>query len=308
MKTIQVHGTPDRTPQNDISLKENNFYYIRWVFERIQRARDTYEVGHNLSMYSQTIFQAMGTANRYGNSEETFNFLYYYSQLNYAWFLITTNDQKPISFKIGDRHFDIIGRFKNSDIGAGFVIKGIETALILRNQQALSFCATIPVTFTEQANQQDLIWETMMYFYQTILKGKSNQDEAAAAYHHISTLLNWEEYEKYITVEGFNSLSVWKMVFDSRKPIAESIFLPTLAIYHAILHKDQPGFNRAVYEALLKWQAYYTVPKFVYEDGQEVDRAYESDGYLALPIAAACAYGYDHGMRLDSVESEYIPA
>lgn len=303
-----MHHSPDWTPQKDEAIKSNRHFFIDSALESVQMVVDSYTSSYNLGGFGQVVFRGLGIANQFGSSAEAYNCLYYFGQLNYAWFLVTTNDQSSVLFTIANKQINTIGKFKNSEIGAGFLIKGIETALILRNQQALSFYATIPVTFTEQANQQDLIWETMMYFYQTILKGKSNQDEAAAAYHHISTLLNWEEYKKYITVEGFNSLSVWKLVFDSRKPIVESLFLPTLAIYEAILHQDQPGFNQAVYEALLKWQAYYTVPKFVYEDGQEVDRAYESDGYLALPIAAACAYGYDHGMRLDSVGSDYIPA
>lgn len=48
------------------------------------------------------------------------------------------------------------------------------------------------------------------------------------------------------------------------------------------------------------------MPKYV-ENGQEFDHSTISSGYLALEIVAACAYAYDRGMKLNTVESDYIP-
>lgn len=272
----------------------------------ITQVRNTYASNYNLGGFANTVLMGSCYLNYLKYDNYTYNLLFYYSQLNYANFLIRTNIDKPIQFTIANKSIETTGEFKNSEIGTGYVITGIAASRILRNQSFLDFYADIPVTFTEQQNQEDIIGETMMYFYQTLINSGADINNAASAYHHISSFLDWDEYKKYIKVEGFNSEKVWKIVFDSRKQTTEYFIFPILEIYHYILHQDQEGYEKAVYEALVKWKAFFTRPKYV-EDGQEFDYSTSPSGYLALEIVAACAYAYDRGMKLNTVESDYIP-
>ena len=272
----------------------------------ITQIRNTYASNYNLGGFANTVLMGSCYLNYLKYDNHTYNLLCYYSQLNYANFLIRTNVGKPIQFTIADKSIETTGEFKNSEIGTGYVITGIAASRILRNQSFLDFYADIPVTFTEQQNQEDIIWETMMYFYQTLIKGEADLNAAASTHHHISSFLDWDEYKKYIKVEGYNSLHIWKDVFEMRKVTVEAFLLPVLQIYHSILHQDQAGYEKAVYEALIKWKDYYTMPKYV-ENGQEFDHSTIPSGYLALEIAAACAYAYDRDMKLETVESDYIP-
>jgi len=272
----------------------------------IIQIKDTYASNYNLGGFANTVLMGSCYLNYLKYDNHIYNLLYYYSQLNYANFLIRTNVGKHIKFTIADKLLETVGEFKNSEIGTGYVITGIAAARILRNQSFLDFYADIPVTFTEQQNQEDIIWETMMYFYQTLIKNGDDINAAASTYHHINSFLTWDEYKKYIKVEGYNSLHIWKDVFETRKVTVEAFLLPVLQIYHYILHQDQDGYEKAVYEALIKWKGYYTMPKYV-ENGQEFDHSTISSGYLALEIVAACAYAYNRGMKLNTVESDYIP-
>lgn len=268
--------------------------------------KNTYAPNYNLGGFASTILMGSCNLNYLNYDNETYNLLYYFSQLNYANFLIRSHEGKTVQFTIANKEIETIGKFNNSEIGAGYVITGIAAARILRNNSILDFYADIPVTFTEHQNQEDIIWETMMYFYQTLIKDGVDINAAASTYHHINSFLNWDEYKKYIKVEGYNSLHIWKDVFEMRKVTVEAFLLPVLQIYHYILHHDLSGYEKAVYEALIKWKDYYTMPKYV-ENGQEFDHSTISSGYLALEIVAACAYAYDRGMKLNTVESDYIP-
>jgi|GEM_PF-4659313 len=306
MNTINLHQISAWSPERNKELIDRALLRIGWTIEDIVSIFKSYTPKSNLGYFSNTVFLDLGMANRYAQSNHIYSLLYYYSRLSYANFLVRLNAGKHVEFEIAGKTIETIGTLENSEIGSGYVIRGIEAALVLRNQQALDLYASIPVSFTEQANQEDIIWETMMYFYQTLLKAEGDQNNAAAAHYQISSLLDWEEYKKYVKVEGYNSIDVWKDVFEMRKPVVESQILPVLKIYHRILHNDQQGYEQAVYEALLSWKQYYTMPKYEL-DGQQFDHSTEPQGYLALPICAACAYGYENGMRLSTVESDYIP-
>ncbi|WP_028523693.1 Imm49 family immunity protein [Runella limosa] len=306
MEKIKLHVISAWTPEKNDLLNERGILRVSWAIEDFISILNSYNSKSNLGGLADILFRDIGTANRYAKENFVYNLLYYYSQLNYANFLIRLNVGKPVQFTIADKEIESIGEFKNSEIGTGHVIAGIAAARILRNQPFLDFYANIPVTLTEQQNQEDIIGETMMYFYQTLIKGTADKDTAAVTHYHINSFLDWEEYKKYIKAEGFNSESVWKIVFDSRKQTTGYFLFPLLEIYHYILHQDQVGYEKAVYEALVKWKAFFTRPKYI-ENGQEFDYSTSPSGYLALEIAAACAYAYDRGMKLETVESDYIP-
>lgn len=93
------------------------------------------------------------------------------------------------------------------------VIEGITTALVLRGKKAPDFYAQIPLSFTMQANQEDLIWESMLLFYQVLIKGTGNEHEAHGAYYEITKLLDWEEYKRTITEkDNFLTMDVWQIL------------------------------------------------------------------------------------------------
>ncbi|GAB3496841.1 hypothetical protein GCM10027341_16220 [Spirosoma knui] len=252
------------------------------------------------------VFSNLCYANIYSIPNVTYNYLYYANQLNHSWFQYTINDEKPVTLKIADKLIDTIGQFKNENIGAVNVISGIQMALVLRDNQALSFYADIPLAFTEQANQEDIIYDTILLFYQVLINGNGTQNEAQATYHHLNKVLNWEEYKRFITIEDFNQEWVWKIIFEMRKQTAEYVFLPLLNLYHQILHNNQAGYEVAVEQALLKWKAYYTL-RYKDENGEEQDHSTLPEGYLSLPIVSACAYAYDRGLKLTNIQSAYIP-
>ncbi|MES2520792.1 MAG: Imm49 family immunity protein [Bacteroidota bacterium] len=306
LQVVSMHQYSDWTLEKDLEFKEHELWDIKKGIEWTLNVYNNYSPNKNLGGYADRVFSSLCYANHYGIANYTYNLLHYHSQLNYTNFLIRLNAGKSVQFTIADKEIETIGEFKNSEIGASYVISGIAVARILRNQSFLNFYADIPVTFTEQQNQEDIIWETMMYFYQTLIKGEADINAAASTHHHISSFLDWDEYKKYIKVEGYNSLHIWKDVFEMRKVTVEAFLLPVLQIYHSILHQDQAGYEKAVCEALIKWKDYYTMPKYV-ENGQEFDNSTIPSGYLALEIAAACAYAYDRGMKLETVESDYIP-
>lgn len=253
-----------------------------------------------------SFFRELGNANLYSTASLIYNYLYYANQLNYAWFQYTLHSGQSVKFMIVDKEVETIGQFSTDSIGTFHVMKAIQTALILRDKQALDFYAQIPLSFTEQAPQEDMLFETMFLFYQVLLSGKDTTSEAQATYNHLAQMLTWEEYKQYVMIEGFNDESVWKLIFEMRKQTTESIFLPVLHIYHHVLQRNQAGFEKAVEEALYRWKAYYSL-QFTDVDGEEYDHTLDPTGYLSLPILAACAYAFDRGMRLINLESKYIP-
>ncbi|OIN57566.1 hypothetical protein BLX24_18955 [Arsenicibacter rosenii] len=216
------------------------------------------------------------------------------------------NDSHPVTLNLVNRIISTTGKFENHRISASDVTEGIETALILRDENALAYLATIPVSFTEQSSQDDLILEIIMTFYQMLAKGKGNSNEAQATYHAISEQLDWETYKRYIKVEGFNQLWVWERIFTARKEYVEAISLPVITIYHQIFQASQAGFEDAVRLALHQWKTYYTRIR-IDENQEEEDRTLWGQGFLSLPITAACAFGYERGLTLSSLESDYIP-
>jgi hypothetical protein len=306
INNISSHHDSSWTYEQNEKYLSSYLYDISSRLEFVREIRDKYNSNYR-GMGATTVLHSLGYANRYATSNYTYNCLYYYNQLNYAHFLIALNVGKSIQFTIANKIIKTIGKSFINEIGSWYVVQGIQAALVLRDKQTLHFYANIPVSFTEQANQEDIIGETIMYFYQLLSKGETDANTAAQTHNHVLSFLEWEEYKKYIKIEGYNSEKIWKMVFDYRKQTAITFQLPLLTIYHYILQEDQSGFEQAVYESLIKWKEYFTLPKYTDENGQEFDHSTQPEGYLALSIAAACAYAYDRGMKLQTVESDYIP-
>lgn len=232
-----------------------------------------------------------------------YNYLYYYNQLQYALFMSGMNEGKKVQFQIADRAIETVG--KSMNLSSYGVKTGIETSKILRDKQKLDFFSSVPVEVTEKGNQEDLVGEILMLFYQILIKGNGTKNEAIATYHHLEKQLDWNEYVKYVIQEGFNDEYVWKQIHKYRSWEISHKYLPVVNIYHHILNNNQLGFEDAVCEALLKWKEYYLM-KYTDENQEERDHSTEPSGFLALPVIAACAYAYDRGMQLQTVESDYL--
>ncbi|MDJ1486023.1 Imm49 family immunity protein [Cytophagaceae bacterium YF14B1] len=261
--------------------------------------------GHKLYLTAQDYWRNIGRSSMYGTPTYVYNYLFYTNQLVRAWFTYTMNDGKPVTVHIADRQIETIGKFSQSGIDIDQLLVGILTASVLRDTEALKFYATIPLEFTEQADgMQDILTEIMFFFHQMLIEGSAKPVEAAHAHKELEGLLNWEEYRKYID-KNFSEAD-FRFMFKYRSWTVSYKFLPVLRIYYAVLSNHQEKYEQYVHDALLKWKEYYQI-NFTDERGQHLDYSTEPEGFIAIPILAACAYAYDRGMSLQTVSSEYIP-
>jgi hypothetical protein len=277
---------------------------INELFDNVIRLRDRWETVSVTAILGD-LYKHIGDCHLYGTSLQTYNQMYYYNQAHYAWFQYNMNVGKPISIQIADKIINTTGKGKYMGTNAYCLLRCLSTAMILRDKKVLDYYSNIPVEFTEKGSQDDLMLETMMFFYQVIIKGSHTKNEAEAAIMHIEKLFDWEEYKTTVYEEGYNISFVWRILFNLRQPLFEHVHVPVLRIYHAIFHQNQVQYEDAVYEALQHWHTYYSIGEYEM-DGQEYDHSTEGEGFLALPIIAACAYAYDRGMKLQTVESEYL--
>jgi hypothetical protein len=308
MKRIEIHE-----PSSWLSNKDWVMSYVpQNVIEKLEviyLLRDNVSKVNFWSIKGE-ISRTLGYAYLYNTTNYTFNYLYYSNQLNKAWYKYAMNAGKPVTIQIADKTIETVGKFEEGDyhgVSSHYALSGFYTSIILRDKPNQLFFADVPLDFINSYGQEDMISETMLLFYQLLAKGTGTKDEAHGAYYHISQHLNWEHYRQYIIIEGYNSEYIWKEVlFKNRVRKATYIFLPVLNIYHQILHGSQVGYEKAVYDALLKWKEHWTL-KYLDENQEEWDLSTDPEGYIALPIIAACAYAYDRGMKLGTVESDYIP-
>lgn len=281
-------------------------YKSEWIADYLQKLQEYKNKFEDIRWPGVThnFYNNLGDSSYYGiDKNYLYNYLYYYSQLQYALFMSGTNEGKKVQFQIADRAIETVG--KSTNLSSYGVKTGIETSKILRDKQKLDFFSSVPVEVTEKGNQEDLVGEILMLFYQILIKGNGTKNEAIATYHHLEKQLDWNEYVKYVIQEGFNDEYVWKQIHKYRSWEISYKYLPVVNIYHQILNNNQSGFEDAVYEALLKWKEYYLM-KYTDENQEEKDHSTKPSGFLALPVIAACAYAHDKGMKLQTVESDYL--
>ncbi|MDJ1486019.1 Imm49 family immunity protein [Cytophagaceae bacterium YF14B1] len=258
---------------------------------------------YSIDGVARSYWHNIGYSARYSSSNFVYNYIYYTNQLIRAWFTYTMNDDKPVTVQIADRQIETTGKFSNSGIGVYEVLEGIWTASVIRDKDALAFYAQIPLEFTERAQgMEDILYECMLLFYQVLIRGTDNPNEAAGIHNRLIELLDWDQYRRYID-DKFSEYE-FQYMFKYRSWVVRYIFLPVLKIYYAVLAKKQEEYESAVYNALLQWKEYYTLTD---TGNEKFDHSTEPDGFISLPILAACAYGYDRGMSLQTVSSEYIP-
>lgn len=303
-KEIQKHNRSDWRIEKDGDLKNRfgryaNGKYLDWVLDIIKGTM-------SLSGTLKSLLSSFGYTGHYSTPNYTYNYLYYCNQLNKAFFEYSMNDGKPVSLQVADKTLETIGKSEvNYDTtGAIAVVKGIELALILRDKEALSFYANIPVTFTEKAQHDDLVVELMLHFFQLLVTEKANEKEVMATYAQITKQMKWEEYRKNVIKTDFLNDDMWQYLFGHRQEKTEFLYFPLLNIYYQIFLNSQAGFDNSVYEALQKWQQYFT-KKYI-EQGEEFDRSFEPEGYWCIPVIAACAFAYDRGLKLKNLQSDYL--
>jgi hypothetical protein len=226
--------------------------------------------------------------------------------LSRAFFKYSLNDEKKVCLQIANKTKEMIGKFEQNDnqTGAMNVVRGIELALILRDSDSLGFYPIIPFEFTEQASHDDIIVEIILGFFQLLLANKGKDATVPTVIVEVRKHLEWSEYGKYVRRTDFLNDSMWQYLLGHRKEKAEFLYIPLLKIYHYIIMGNQKEFEKCVYDALQQWQIYYT-KKYI-EQGEEFDRSFEPEGYWCIPVIAACAYAYDRGMKLQTVESDYL--
>lgn len=303
---IDLHEPTYWQPKEYVKeYNQNQAKDFSWIL-RLRDSFGTFSLSGTLNEY----LRKLGYSQLYSSPDYIFNYLYYSNQLSLAWYNYAMNAGKAVTLQIADKTIETIGKFEPADyhaVSSQYALSGFYTSLILRDRSTQLFFADVPLDFINSFGQEDMISEVMLLFYQLLVKGTGTKDEAQGAYYHITQQLNWEEYHKYIIIESYNSEYIWKEVlFKNRIRKATYIFLPVLNIYHQILHGSQAGYEKAVYDALLKWKEHWTL-KYLDENQEEWDLSTDPEGYLALPITAACAYAYDRGMKLETVESDYIP-
>jgi len=76
----------------------------------------------------------------------------------------------------------------------------------------------------------------------------------------------------------------------------EFLIMPSTRLWNAILSKDQTAVDKALKSALEHHKLFWG----------NTENSKKIFGWISLPLLAACAYAYDHGMDLN-VESDYIP-
>ncbi len=275
--------------------------YLEWIKEILNDFEK-----NNLSYITRTIHSTLGLTGLYSTDNYTYNYLYYSNQLSKAFFKYSLNDGQTISLQIADKTIETIGKFEQNDnqTGAMNVVRGIELALILRDNEALDFYPTIPFEFTEKASHEDIVVEIILGFFQLVLANKAYEATVPTVITEVRKHLEWSEYGKYVRRTDFFDDYMWQYLLGHRKEKSEFLYIPLLKIYHYIIIGNQEGFENSVYEALKQWQIYYT-KKYV-EQGEEFDRSFEPEGYWCIPVIAACAFAYDRGMKLENIESDYL--
>lgn len=251
-------------------------------------------------------YRKFGYTGHYSTDNYTYNYLYYGNQLGKAFFKYSMHDGQKVNLQIADKTIETIGEFKpnNNDTGAMNVVRGIELALILRDKEGLAFYRGIPFELTEQNAHDDIVVEIILGFFHLLLDNKGKESTVPTVIMEVRKHLEWSVYSKYVRRTDFLNDSMWQYLLGHRKEKAEFLYIPLLKIYHYIIMGNQKEFEKSVYEALQQWQVYYA-KKYV-EEGEEFDRSFEPEGYWCIPVIAACAYAYDRGMKLETVESDYL--
>lgn len=311
-RILQKHNRSDWSVENEISFIK--YYSVMTeksfadVLPNITELRSRIEANQGFSFlsYKNGLDRALGYTGHYSTENYTYNYLYYSNQLSKAFFKYSLHDEQAVSLQIADKTIEAIGKFEenNNRTGAMNVVRGIELALILRDTEALSFYPSIPFEFTEKAAHDDIVVEIILGFFQLLLANKGVESTVPTVISEVRKHLEWSEYKKYVRRTDFFDDSMWQYLLGHRKEKTDFLYIPLLKIYHYIIMGKQAEFENSVYEALEQWKTYYT-KKYV-EQGEKFDRSFEPEGYWCIPVIAACAYANDKGMKLQTVESDYL--
>jgi|GEM_PF-7121427 len=162
----------------------------------------------------------------------------------------------------------------------------IQTALVLREKEALSFYSTLQSRESIPGRYyfaHDKDFEQLLIF----LCGKDNAQLQA----HLQAMKS-RDYLQSLSGLPFQTAHLI--------PYLQSLFLPLVDIYLAAFLEQEDIFNQTLYDALVKHKAYYESE----ENGES--RSSLPQGWVSLPLTAACAIAHDRGMKRE-VESDYIP-
>ncbi|MES2734175.1 MAG: immunity 49 family protein [Bacteroidota bacterium] len=162
----------------------------------------------------------------------------------------------------------------------------IQTALILRNKKAMQFYATLQIRNSIPGRYyfvHDRDFEHLLI----LLCGKANEEIQT----HLLTMKSKDYLQSLLGLPFQTTYLI---------PYLQSLFLPLIDVYLALLLGREDMFNETLYVALLKHKAYYESE----ENGES--RSSLPQGWVSLPLTAVCALAHDRGLKRE-VESDYIP-
>jgi hypothetical protein len=257
-----------KNPQ--IAAMSRDAFYRRATVEGIPVLRsEPYNLGRN----SGTLIEYAAITSVLGSPKsEPLKDLRYALLLSEAHWMRAGNPEAKVSVTVEGHVHEIPSKpIKNFVRLTNWVFAGY-LALVLRDKNALQNILHGGIAFFHKDFESLTIVEKVRgRFYHAIFEKDSNL-----------ALKKLEDYE--LENEG------------DAKDFLELIKNPQIGLWKAILHNDNSAAVTSLTFSLECHKKFW---------GTEKNRQ-DKNGWISLPLLAACAYAYDHGMDLN-VESDYIP-
>ncbi|MEY3444729.1 MAG: hypothetical protein RLZZ519_3010 [Bacteroidota bacterium] len=157
------------------------------------------------------------------------------------------------------------------------------------------------MTDWEMAVYIEIILRDQQHFPMLTAAGKACLTEDISS-NDASRALEYRYMDALIRNDPESALEITQQLFaqsgqsGTNQAANEFLIMPSTRLWNAILSKDQAAVDKALESALEHHKLFWGNT----ENSQKIF------GWISLPLLAACAYAYDHGMDIN-VESDYIP-
>ena len=243
------------------------------------------------------------------NSDVSYSFLLYAHQFGYNSCLLRYYEQVALVF--GKTRVSTTGDNTQPGLPIDYLTdlpSFIFLSIILRDPSAQTFYAGVKL---QPHENQMYAWRSPFVYaglLQALCQGNEDRILSALAFtqafeqHEMEKALSrsyvidedWQE-------DSFSEYSTGSPATDWEKEQTQALKLPLLAVLQSILDRDEVAFNEALLVALQKHKSYYEG-----EDEYRDTRTGLPEGWLSLPLIAACSLAHQRGL-LRSVTSDYIP-
>lgn len=194
-----------------------------------------------------------------------------------AIFAFASRPGKPVAVDLGDHRFEVIGQTSNAYVDTDTWLNAYFGAVIARDNAGIRTLCAVPESIHAQANLRP---DTFDMAFVRALKGLYNPEV------NIGQLL----------VDAMEASDPDKLHRD-RRDYATHVLYPQLPLYRCILSSDQAEFNEKLEQAVLEHKEFW---------GSK-DRQYSPEGWISLPLIAACATAFDTKQFAMTFETDYIP-